>query len=87
MKLIQIIKQRFCCHAYNNDTPKRTTPFLGWMFQCPKCQGYVAYFKEWDQFVDISEKKYKLYCEEGEKLHGVGYYKERGIDDGQCSDN
>ena len=74
MKLARILKQRFCRHAYNANTPKYHTPFLGWMFQCPKCNGYVAYFKEWDQFVDISEKKFELYKEEGEKLFGIGYF-------------
>jgi transcription initiation factor IIE alpha subunit len=80
MKLKQRIKQFFCCHAYNNNTPKYTTPFLGWMFQCPKCNGYVAYFKEWDEFVDISERKFEFLKEEGKKLHGFLEYKENKND-------
>ena len=83
MKLTQRIKQYFCRHAYNNSTPKYKTPFLGWMFQCPICQGHVAYFKEWDEFVNISEKKFELFKEEGLKLHGIGFYEERKkINDG-----
>lgn len=88
MKFIRRIKQYFCRHAYNKDTPKEHTPFLGWMFKCPKCDGYVAYFKEWDEFVDISEKRYQLFREEGKKLHGRYNYKERDNEcmaDSECS--
>lgn len=80
MKLKQRIKQFFCRHAYNNNTPKHATPFLGWMFQCPKCQGYVAYFKEWDDFANISEKQYEIFREEGEKLYSFFEYKEANND-------
>jgi hypothetical protein len=52
------------------------------MFQCSKCGGYVAYFKEWDEFVDISEEKYLLYKEEGEKLHGIGFFNKE--EDKEC---
>ena len=69
MKLRQRIKQFFCHHIYAG-VPKYTAPFLGWVYQCPKCDGYVAYFKEWDDFVDISEKRYEIFREEGRKLHG-----------------
>lgn len=81
-QFIRKIKQHFCCHYYNDSTPKHTTPFLGWMFQCSKCGGYVAYFKEWDEFVDISEEKYLLYKEEGEKLHGIGFFNKE--EDKEC---
>ena len=77
MTLMQRIKQYFCRHTYAGAT-KYTTPFLGWMFQCPKCKGYVVYFKEWDEFVDISEQRYELFREEGEKLHSRGFYEEYG---------
>lgn len=77
MTLMQRIKQYFCRHTYTGAT-KYTTPFLGWMFQCPKCKGYVVYFKEWDEFVDISEQRYELFREEGEKLHSRGFYEEYG---------
>ena len=76
MKLAQRIKQHFCRHTYAGIV-KYTTPFLGWMFQCPKCNGYVAYFKNWDDFVDISEDQYEIFREEGEKLFGVYIYKEK----------
>ena len=71
MKLIQIIKQRLCRHTHNPDVTRCPAPFRGYTFQCPKCSGYVAYFKHWDDFVNISEKKYQLYIEEGAKLHEV----------------
>jgi hypothetical protein len=30
----------------------------------------MAYFKEWDEFVDISVQKYEIFREEGKKLYG-----------------
>ena len=69
-KLRQRIKQHFCRHTHAG-AKLYPAPFLGHIFQCPKCQGYVAYFKEWDDFVGLHESRYRLYLEEGGKLHGA----------------
>lgn len=66
--LIRRIKQRFCCHEDYPDYRNYAMPFLGYAFQCPQCKGYVAYFKEWGDYLDISKKKYELFTNEGNKL-------------------
>lgn len=68
MKLIQKIKQHFCRHIDDPNGRNHRVPFLGFVFKCPKCQGYVVYFKNWDGYYDISEKQYISYTEEGDKL-------------------
>ena len=73
MKLIQRIKQRFCKHIDMPDERNHRMPFLGYSFQCPKCKSYVAYFKNWDEYINISDKEHMLLVEEGKKLWNVQY--------------
>ena len=70
MRLIQKIKQYFCQHTYSG-AKLYPAPFHGHIFRCPKCNGRIAYFKAWDDFVWLSENMYQLYVEEGKKLHDV----------------
>jgi uncharacterized C2H2 Zn-finger protein len=44
-------------------------PFLGYAFQCPKCNGYVIYIKEYDRYVNISEGEYNIFSKAGQRLH------------------
>lgn len=67
-RIAQRIKQRFCHHIDHPNDRNHQTPFVGYMFQCPKCKGYVAYFKYWDDFINVSEKRYNIFAEEGVKL-------------------
>lgn len=69
MKFKQRVKQFFCKHT-QVGVKHYPAPFLGHLFQCPKCNEYVAYFKEWNKFVGLRESWYQFYLEEGEKIRG-----------------
>ena len=51
-------------------------PFFGYAFQCPKCKRYVVCFKNQNEYVNITEKEYKVFVEEGKKLLYIQYAQE-----------
>ena len=73
MKLIQRIRQRFCRHEDDPRSRNKVMPFVGYIFQCPKCNGYVAYFDYWNEYADITEKEHIIFIEEGVKLWESGW--------------
>ena len=73
MKLLQRIKQRFCSHEDDPRNRNKIMPFVGYIFECPKCKAYVAYFDHWGEYTDISEKERKIFIEEGAKLWALGW--------------
>ena len=80
MKLIQRIKQRFCQHIDDPRHRNKTMPFTGYIFQCPKCQAHVAYFHNWNEYTEISEKERKIFIEEGTKLWALQWNREENDD-------
>ena len=67
MSIIRTIKQHFCRHKDNPNDRNYQMPFVGYEFQCPKCQAYVAYFKSNDSYITISELQHNMVVEEGKK--------------------
>ena len=76
MKLIQRIKQRFCRHIDDPINRNCVMPFEGYIFQCPKCGGYVAYFNGLGEYTDISEKERDFFIKEGTKLWEILWNRE-----------
>jgi hypothetical protein len=46
-------------------------PFIGYEFQCPKCKAYVAYFRDDDNYMVLSELQHNVVVEEGKKFWAV----------------
>ncbi len=67
-KAIRWIHQHVCKHIDDPNNRNYKMPFWGYAFQCPKCNGYVAYFEKWDSYGNICKKDYIFFVEEGEKL-------------------
>ena len=76
MKLIQRIRQRFCRHIDSPKDRNKVMPFVGYIFQCPKCKAYVAYFDHWGEYSDISEEERNIFIEEGAKLWALAWDRE-----------
>ena len=76
MKIIQRIKQRFCRHIDDPRNRNKLMPFFGYVFQCPKCKGYVVCFENWREYADITENEYLMFVEEGEKIWNRQYAQE-----------
>lgn len=86
MSLLRKIKQRFCRHIDDPSKRNKMMPFKGYMFQCPKCNGYVAYFESGDKYFNISEWKRDIFLEEGFKCWAAGWnWKEEGAMDVDCN--
>lgn len=81
MKIIQKIRQHFCRHEDDPRNRNKIMPFGGYIFQCPKCQGHVAYFDAWGEYADITEKERLLFTEEGEKLWALEWNREENEDE------
>ena len=76
MKLVQRIRQRFCRHEDDPRNRNKIMPFAGYIFQCPKCKGHVAYFYNWNEYADISEQDRIIFTEEGAKLFELEWNRE-----------
>ena len=51
----------FCNHL---DLPKnRQYGTCGYVYQCPKCQSYIGYSKEWDSYFLLTKKDYYEYID------------------------
>ena len=71
MNPIRRIKQHFCPHEDNPDNRNAQVPFLGYEFQCPKCQAYVAYFKNGDSYINLTDLQHNTVVEEGKKFWAI----------------
>ena len=68
MKLIQKIKQCFCRHEDDPRKRNKVMPFVGYIFQCPKCKAHVAYVDHYNEYAIISEDERDIFTEEGAKI-------------------
>ena len=75
MKLIQSIKQHFCHHFDEPIYRNHQVTFIGYIFQCPKCGAYVAYFQDLNTYSILSELQYNIIVEEGKKLWSLEHYR------------
>ena len=76
MNIFRKIKQHFCRHIDDPFNRNYIMPFNGYIFQCPKCGGYVACFNELNEYTDISEQERDLFIKEGEKLWKITWDRE-----------
>ena len=72
MKVLRRIKQRFCRHIDDPANRNYQMPFVGYAFQCPKCEAYVAYFINSNDYMILSELQHNIAVEEGKKLQKFG---------------
>ena len=80
MKLTQRIRQHFCRHEDDPRNRNEIMPFDGYIFQCPKCKGHVAYLYHWNEYTDISEEERDIFIEEGAKLWALVWNREENED-------